>query len=150
MDGKQYCIPRGGKPTKCLVGNGPADGFVWVCDGEICPRGQPRAGCPPYPITGCHPTVFGNTICIDPEPSPTISCTISNNQIAVGETTVFTAVQVGPAIPVDFVFDHGDGTLDPRPRSEAYYASPGSYVVRLRWNHAGGSGVSDCGTVTVT
>lgn len=150
MDGGFYCIaPPGGGPAKeCLVGQGPADGFVWYCGGQLCL--STTNGCPPYPIYGCFRTVAGPTICIDPAPSPTITCTISKTQVAVNETLVFTAIQTGPQIAVEFVFDHGDGTLDPTNQSNAYYAAPGTYQVRLKWSHLGGSGIEDCGTVTVT
>lgn len=150
MDGAMYCIlpPGGGDARRCLVGDGTDGRTGWVCDGRYCPPGG--YGCPPYPIYGCFLTVGGHTICIDPAPDPVISCTISKNDIVVGETTVFTAIQTGIEVAVDFVFDHGDGTLDPRAQAIAYYAAPGDYDVVLNWSWAGGSGQVACGTVTVS
>lgn len=149
MDGQQRCIPNPSE-WKCLVGQGPADGFVWYCNGQICNPTSPLAGCPPYPIYGCHETVSGPTICIDPAPAPIISCTVSATTATVGQVLVFAAVQTGSQIPVDFVFNHGDGTLDATSVSNAYYASTGTYAVTMTWEHAFGSGQETCGTITVS
>ena len=67
----------------------------------------------------------------------------------VGEALTFTALQMPADVDVDYVFDHGDGTLDPRAVSHAFYEAPGLYTVTLRWSHPGGSGTTFCGIVTV-
>lgn len=91
-----------------------------------------------------------------PAPTPTtaptvqIGCTISPSRtVAVGELLTFTAFQDPSDVPIAYVFDHGDGTLDPTAQSSAFYAAPGSYEVRLRWAHSGTNGTILCGTVTV-
>lgn len=91
-----------------------------------------------------------------PVPTPTtspvvqISCTISpSRDVVVGEPLTFTAVQDRADVPITYIFDHGDGTLDPTAISSAYYAAPGYYEVRLRWAHSGTNGTILCGTVTV-
>lgn len=99
--------------------------------------------------------VGGGTPTPTPTPTPgalNISCTIEPDRtVLVGETLVFTAIQDPPSVPVSYVFDHGDGTLDPRPVSYAYYAAPGVYEVRLNWAATGvGGGTIICGTVTVS
>jgi len=139
----------GAKPV-CLIGQGPADGMAWICDGRWCNPTSPHRGCPPYPIFGCHPTVEGPTICIDPAPPPVVNCTISKTAVAVGEQLTFTAVQTGSQVPVDFAFDHGDGTIDRRRVSQAYYAAAGTYAVALTWSYAGGARTIQCGSVTVS
>lgn len=150
MDGQRRCIDPPGTDPDCLVGQGPADGFVWYCDGVLCNPQQPFEGCPAYPIYGCHETVSGPTICIDPAPAPVISCTVSATTAVVNQVLTFRAVQTGSQIPVDFVFNHGDGTLDPTRVSSAYYAAPGTYTVTMTWNHALGSGEETCGTIVVS
>lgn len=139
-----------GNTPVCLVGQGPADGVAWICDGKWCNPASPFAGCPPYPIYGCHPTVDGPTICIDPAPQPVINCSLSKTSAAVGEVLTFTATQTGSRVPVDFAFAHGDGTIDRQRVSQAYYASPGTYAVSLTWSWANGGSTIRCGTVTVS
>lgn len=79
-----------------------------------------------------------------------IGCSISPRRpVVVNETLTFTAFQSPANVPVTFVFDHGDGTLDETSQSQAYYAAPGFYQVRLNWAHGGQSGTTFCGTVTV-
>lgn len=46
-------------------------------------------------------------------------------------------------------FDHGDGTIDPRSTSFAYYESTGSYDVTMAWELGGVTGSMACGTVHV-
>jgi len=90
-----------------------------------------------------------------PAPTPTpgsttvqVSCAIQRSSVQVGEVQQFTAGHLPGNVPVSYVFDHGDGTLDPGPTSQAYYEAPGTYNVVVRWSHAGGSGQTACGTVT--
>jgi hypothetical protein len=92
-----------------------------------------------------------------PTPTPTpppvsvyIRCSISDQDIVVNEIITLQAFKEPASAAVAFVFEHGDGTLDPTDRSRAYYGAPGYYQVRLRWAHEGRSGTIDCGTVTVT
>ncbi len=98
------------------------------------------------PVGGPTPT---------PTPTPTpaalqIGCSISPQRtVKVNEALTFTAFQNPSYASVTFVFDHGDGTLDQRAVSNAYYAAPGFYEVRLRWSSGGQSGTTFCGTVTV-
>ena len=83
-------------------------------------------------------------------PHVQIGCTITpSRSVQVGETLRFEAFQTPTNVPVNYVFDHGDGTLDETSVSLAYYAAPGFYNVELRWSHQGGSGTTFCGTVTV-
>lgn len=90
-----------------------------------------------------------------PTPTPTpsvvqIGCSISPTRtVRVNEILTFTAFQSPQNVPVSYVFDHGDGTLDETAQSRAYYAAPGYYDVRLNWAYAGQSGTTFCGTVTV-
>ena len=90
-----------------------------------------------------------------PTPTPTpsavqIGCSISPQRtVQVNEILTFTAFQDPPNVPVTYVFDHGDGTLDETSQSLAFYAAPGFYDVRLNWAYAGNSGTTFCGTVTV-
>lgn len=96
------------------------------------------------PIGGATPT---------PTPTPAtiqVGCSISPDRtVEVGEILTFTAFRHPSNVPVNFVFDHGDGTLDEGAVSKAYYASPGFYQVRLRWAAGNQSGTKLCGTVTV-
>lgn len=46
-------------------------------------------------------------------------------------------------------FDHGDGTIDPRRTSSAYYDQIGAYNVSMNWELGDLSGSVDCGTVNV-
>ena len=90
-----------------------------------------------------------------PTPTPTpavvqIGCSIApRRNVQVDERLTFTAFQSPANVPVSYVFDHGDGTLDETSQSHAYYAAPGYYDVRLRWAHGDQSGTTFCGTVTV-
>ena len=148
MDGLRHCIERDADPV-CLVGHGPADEFVWYCDGVYCNPDAPRPECPPHPIYGCHETVDGHVICIDPAPQPIMSCSISDTTVGVNDIVTFRALQQGIEVPVEVVFHHGDGTRDTRWVAHAYYAEPGSYRVQLEWTWFGGGGTIDCGTVVV-
>lgn len=153
MDGQRRCIERGAPnpEPQCLVGFGPEGGFSWYCGGQWCDASAPHAGCRPYPIYGCHPTVDGQTIWIDPPPDPvSMTCTVSHTAVAVGQVITLTAHQLGPGIGVDVVFNHGDGTRDPRWVAEAYYAQAGTYTVTLDWSASDGTaGTAICGTVRV-
>lgn len=65
-----------------------------------------------------------------PNPQPLqISCRISKSEVGVGEQTEFTAFHVPDSIVVAYAFDHGDGTIDNRNPSFAFYENPGSYDV---------------------
>ena len=103
--------------------------------------------------TSCGSVVVHATTSPTPTPTPNvvqIGCTISPRRtVSVNETLTFTAFQDPTTVPVNFVFDHGDGTLDETSKSYAYYAAPGFYEVRLRWAHSGHTGTTFCGTVTV-
>lgn len=50
---------------------------------------------------------------------------------------------------IRYRFNHGDGTLDPNPVSQAYYAQPGTYPISLEWFFQGTIGNVACGTVKV-
>ncbi len=120
----------------CYVGQGPADEPAWICGQRVCDPLAPHAGCPseapPHAV------------------DVSVACVIEGGpRVAVDEVLTYRSIVTPPGLPVDLAFDHGDGTIDPRPISQAFYAEPGSYVVELQWNHAGGSGVSPCGTVEV-
>jgi len=52
-------------------------------------------------------------------------------------------------VPVQYVFDHGDGTRDVTNQSFAFYEAPGNYEVRMDWAHSDTSGTILCGTVVV-
>ena len=104
--------------------------------------------------------VFCGTVTVSgsggPTPTPTvpptvqIGCTVSNRDIVVGQVITLQATQNPVNVPVAYVFDHGDGTLDPTAQSQAYYRAPGIYQVNLQWAHSGQSGVVGCGTVNVS
>ena len=80
-----------------------------------------------------------------------VRCHISKTQIAVGETTVFTAsIDAAAGITPTFAFDHGDGTIDHRNPSHAFYYYPGTYYVTAIATTHGHSVRVPCGTVTVT
>jgi len=110
-----------------------------------------------------HARQTGSTFCgtvvvtgsAGPTPTPTpaatveISCSVSDREIVVGEVITLQATHNPANVPVAYVFDHGDGTLDPTSRSQAYYRQPGFYAVQLEWAHSGKSGTMGCGTVTV-
>lgn len=98
------------------------------------------------------------TVTVDgfvPTPPPVVqplvvTCSISPNRaVRPGEILTFRALQNRPDVAVSYTFDHGDGTLDRRAVSEAYYEAPGVYEVRLSWTSAAGNGSKLCGTVTV-
>jgi hypothetical protein len=117
-----------------------------VGGGTPTPTPTPLAGTPtPTPTVGTA----------TPTPTPTgqplsIGCRIEPQRtMFVGEQLTFTALQTPTNLPVQFVFDHGDGTLDPRPVAYAFYQAPGSYNVTLRWSYDGRSGSVFCGTVDV-
>ena len=85
-----------------------------------------------------------------PVPPVSINCRIEPARtVVVGEFLTYTALQSPATVPVSYVFDHGDGTLDPGRVSQAYYVAPGSYTVRLNWSYAGRNGTTFCGVVTV-
>lgn len=135
---------------ECLVGPGPADGLGWYCNGQWCAPNDARSICPKGPIYGCLPHVNGGTICIDPAPAPDVTCSISpSGQVAVGQALQFSAQHFPPTVPITFAFDHGDGTIDPGAVSNAYYAEPGTYTVKLRWSTDIYSDVEICGQVVV-
>ena len=118
------------------------------------PTPVPPTPVPPTPTaTPVPPTPTPVPPTPTPTPTPpvvTIGCRIEPQRpVVVGEILTYTALQSPPDVDVEFVFDHGDGTLDPRPVSLAYYEAPGSYDVVLNWSHAGGQGSTFCGTVTV-
>lgn len=95
----------------------------------------------------------GSTPTPTPTPTPAvvqIGCSISPRRtVQVNEVLTFTAFQSPAHVPVSYVFDHGDGTLDETAQSFAYYAAPGFYDVRLNWAYGNQSGTTFCGTVTV-
>lgn len=154
MDGMRHCIDPGPTPGptpgNCLVAPGPADELGWWCSDRWCDPHDPFPGCPPYPIFGCHPTPDG-TICIDPGPPvDAMTCTVSDQSITVGEVITLRAHWSGPEVPIDVVFNHGDGTRDPRWVAQAHYLVPGTYTVTLEWTMFGEASIEHCGTVTVT
>lgn len=80
----------------------------------------------------------------------TITCGISPRRpVVVNEILIFTAANTPAGAAVSYVFDHGDGTLDPGKVSEAFYRAPGIYTVTLRWTYGVSTGNLICGTVTV-
>ena len=74
---------------------------------------------------------------------------VSDRSIEVNEIITLAASQDPDNVPIDFSFDHGDGTLDRNSVSQAFYRAPGRYEVTLLWTHAGGSGSASCGTDVV-
>jgi len=104
---------------------------------------------------GQNGRTFCGTVVVAGNPTPTtpaavqIGCSVSKRDLFVGEVTTLQAFQDPVNVPVSYVFDHGDGTLDPNSQSQAYYRDVGTYNVRLEWAHSGQSGTLDCGTVTV-
>lgn len=106
----------------------------------VCGQVRVRAGSAPTPVptTNTAPTVVQ------------IGCSISPQRpVQVNEVLTFTAFQSVAGVPVSYVFDHGDGTFDRTAQSNAIYAAPGSYNVRLNWSWAGQNGSTFCGTVRV-
>ena len=83
-------------------------------------------------------------------PNVAVQCRISSTNVLVNEVIQLSVVQNPADAAVDYIFDHGDGTLDPSSSSRAFYRQPGSYDVKLRWSYAGNTGVADCGTVNVS
>jgi len=80
----------------------------------------------------------------------TFDCTIEpSGPVRPGDILVFTSVVDPASTPADITFNHGDGTIDPRPIANAYYESVGSYDVTMEWRLGGLSGSIDCGTVEV-
>ena len=136
----------------CYVGLGPADGLGWWCGNHFCDpdRITQDAQCP-RTVWGCYTGQDGVRRCIDrPNGLPQVSCSVSKTTVVVGERLLLSATSSSSSVPVQFVFDHDDGTLDPGSQSHAYYAAPGSDDVTVRWSTTGQSGVTGCGTVTVT
>jgi hypothetical protein len=99
-------------------------------------------------------TVTGSGATPTPTPSVApveIGCRIQPDRpVLVGEVLTYTALQDPDDVLVYYVFDHGDGTRDPRQVSQAYYAAPGNYSVTLDWATPSRSGTVFCGVVTVT
>lgn len=91
-----------------------------------------------------------------PTPRPILpsrlSCNISNNRIGVDETTTYTGSHQPEEAAVDYEFDHGDGTRDPRNPSFAAYSEPGSYTVTMiaTLGATGEKETLTCGIVVVT
>ncbi len=103
---------------------------------------------PPSPTTPAPTT---------PTPTPTvlvqplqIQCSISDTELMVGEQTEYSAQHVPDSISVSYAFDHGDGTIDRRNPSVAFYNSPGSYDVYVLATVEGDERRQLCGTVIVT
>ena len=79
------------------------------------------------------------------------TCTTSKHSVVVGETFVITGTHSPHYVPIEWAFDHGDGTLDRRNPSHAYYAHPGTYdVTGLAETSNGYIHYVHCGTVTVS
>lgn len=121
----------------CYVGPGAADEPVWWCGGKICQTSAPHFGCPRTPP-------------VSPARPVHIDCSISDTTIVVGEVITLKAIQDPFNLEVRYAFSHGDGTIDHTAESYAYYREPGSYTVKLIWQHSGTKGTIVCGTVTVT
>jgi hypothetical protein len=109
------------------------------------PTPRPTPGATPTQTPQATPTP---TATVPPQPLQ-ISCSISKDRVAVGETTTFSAVQVPDSIPISWAFDHGDGTIDPRNPSEAFYTAPGTYTVTVIADLGPVQRTEPCGTVTV-
>ncbi len=102
---------------------------------------------------GCLDHLGHPTICIDPPPPAAPSCSISKTSVAVGEYLVFQVIYPPGYIAGSgwaFAFDHGDGTIDSRATSNAYYEAAGTYNVQLQWANSVTSGTQACGTVVVS
>lgn len=127
--------PQGWVNPDCYVAPGAADEPVWWCGGKICALNALHLGCP---STAPLPQYVR------------VGCRISDRNVVVNEVITLEAWQDPLTAAISFSFDHGDGTIDQRPVSYAYYREPGAYEVRLLWQHAGGTGSTLCGTVTVT
>lgn len=148
-------------PNGCYVSLGPADGLGWRCGNTFCRSGSSGiSGCPTEAPHGCYIGQDGRSYCIDnvapavtPTPPPqvlNVSCSITpRTPVEVGQQLVYQASSSPAGVAVAFAFHHGDGTVDPGARSDAYYTAPGAYLVQLEWSSDGRSGFIDCGTVTV-
>lgn len=79
-----------------------------------------------------------------------ISCSIAKRQLIVGEQTELSAVHVPDSVSIDYAFDHGDGTIDPRNPSFAFFEAPGSYDVYVLATNENLDRREFCGTITVT
>ena len=113
----------------------------------------PTATATPVPTATATPVP---TATATPTPTPTVgvrpvvSCSITPQRaVGVREPLVFLAESSPASVPVQFRFDHGDGTLDPGARSDAWYLAPGTYSVVLEWWSPGHEGSVACGVVTV-
>lgn len=78
-----------------------------------------------------------------------VGCDVSKRSVQVGEILTLSASQSPAGPPVRYAFDHGDGTVDRRAVSQAYYQRPGTYAVTLFWEIGGSRGSIACGTVSV-
>jgi carboxypeptidase T len=73
----------------------------------------------------------------------------SNSPVCIGSPAVFTNLSSGPAgIPIDYLWDFGDGATSTEASPQHSYATAGSFDVTLMATNIGGSDVAT-GTVTV-
>lgn len=150
------CPTEAPGPTEaCYRGLGPADGTQWSCDGVVCqPPSQPCGAVPSWVAVEPYPPFPGDPLnCVTtPCPSIDVSCDVSDSgPIEVGEMIVLSST-IQPAdygYGVELFFHHGDGFVDPRGYSEAYYEAEGIYSVELEWHSLGVSGRVYCGDVIV-
>jgi len=108
----------------------------------ITPTPFPTPPATPYPtpFPTPHPT---------PDPTPfQPTCSVSKTRVEVGEEFEISGVHVPSSLAVTWAFDHGDGTIDQRNPSAAFYNQPGFYdVVGLVTPLGGTTRSIPCGTV---
>lgn len=128
------------------------------------PTTSPTATTAPTPTTGATATTAPTpstapTATTAPTPTATppvlpqplqISCTIAKRQLTVGEQTELSAVHVPDSVSIDYAFEHGDGTIDRRNPSFAFYETPGSYDVYVIATIENLDRRELCGTITVS
>lgn len=73
-----------------------------------------------------------------------------DRQAKVGDVLTFEATVEPVTLPVQFTFNHGNGTVDARKVSVGVYRAAGVYPVTLAWSLFGSSGTVSCGSVTIT
>lgn len=79
------------------------------------------------------------------------TCGTSKSHVEAGETFIISGTHTPHNVSVNWAFDHGDGFVDRRNPSHAYYQQAGTYtVIGLAESTSGQLKRVHCGTVTVT